>query len=71
MGMGRTDADGYLPQDSIGEAKYGFELRRSVSKAQASKLLVGRVFYISSRIRPDQETIKDLIQRAGGKVGSE
>ncbi|EGG07323.1 uncharacterized protein MELLADRAFT_74693 [Melampsora larici-populina 98AG31] len=62
------EPDDYLLNDRHGETIHGFTLQESLSRAREAKLLSGETFYVSPSVKPDFETIKELIELADGKV---
>ncbi|EPZ31361.1 hypothetical protein O9G_005877 [Rozella allomycis CSF55] len=63
--------DSYYLKDSAAEKKYGFKLRESLKSANENLLFKNIVIYITEGVKPDANTLRTIIQAAGGRIVTE
>lgn len=62
----------FILRDKAGEKKYNVDLAKSLKRAKESggKLLEGKTFYITPRIKIDVKLLRNVIIANGGQVGN-
>ncbi|KAJ3089449.1 PAX-interacting protein 1 [Quaeritorhiza haematococci] len=63
-----ADETQYFLEDEAAETRYKFSLRESIRKAAAKKLLDGYSVLCTPKVNPDKDTMKRIIENAGGKL---
>lgn len=63
-----VDETPYILRDSDAEKQYQFRLTTSLEKARKGKLMEGKEVYVTPKTHPSKETVKQIVECAGGKV---
>ncbi|RUS32921.1 hypothetical protein BC938DRAFT_473796 [Jimgerdemannia flammicorona] len=63
-----VDEKPYMLKDTKAEKQYKFRLAKSLEKAKQGKLLAGKEVYITQNTQPAKETMKEIVECAGGKL---
>ncbi|CAB3993743.1 Hypothetical predicted protein [Paramuricea clavata] len=61
----------YVLHDEDGEKLYGMSLPQSIDSAQAKPLFQGITIYVTANVRPDQKSMAEILDCAGGKLMAE
>ncbi|XP_028393848.1 PAX-interacting protein 1-like [Dendronephthya gigantea] len=65
------DEKDYVLHDADGESLYGMSLPQSIERAQAKPLFQGITIYVTANVRPDQKSMAEILDCAGGKLMAE
>ncbi len=60
----------FFVKDKANERVHKFVLKDSIAKAQSAPLLKGWSVYVSENVKPCPKEMSEIIQSAGGKVGT-
>jgi hypothetical protein len=55
-------------KDRAGEEKHGFSLAESLVRARRSKLFEDQIFYMTTKVTPSFEALRDIAEAGGAKV---
>ena len=58
----------YWLKDAKAEKQWGFSLIESLRRSSSKGLFAGSVVYVTGQTKPDAETLRPLVECAGGKV---
>ena len=58
----------FMLQDPAAESQFGFRLKDSIRRAQARKLLDGKYVYATAGVKPDSDTLREIVECADGKL---
>ena len=69
----KLDADQYVPQDVVSETADAFSLREAIDRKNSLVQSKGQLFsavsfFVTPRVYPQIDTLKEIVDSAGGKV---